>query len=55
MKISVVLATYNEEKNIEDCLKSVVGWASEIVIFDGTSIDKTVEIAKKYKLPIKIL
>jgi glycosyltransferase involved in cell wall biosynthesis len=46
-KISVCLATFNEEKNIKDCLESVK-WANEIVIVDGTSSDKTVEIAKKY-------
>lgn len=48
-KISVVLATYNEESNLEDCLRSVANLASEIVIADGQSTDKTVEIAKKFK------
>lgn len=46
-KISVCLATFNEEKNIKDCLESVK-WADEIVIVDGTSTDKTVVIAKEY-------
>ena len=44
--LSVVLATYNEEENIERCLLSVKDWADEIVIVDGTSKDRTVEIAK---------
>ena len=48
-KISVVLATYNEEKNLEECLKSIKDLASEIVIADGKSTDRTVEIAKKFK------
>lgn len=48
MKISVVLATYNEEENIGSCLESVKGLADEIVVIDGSSTDKTVEIAKKY-------
>ncbi|MCL4419912.1 glycosyltransferase family 2 protein [Patescibacteria group bacterium] len=47
-KISVALATYNEEKNIGDCLKSVKDIADEIVIVDGMSNDRTVEIAKSY-------
>lgn len=47
MKISVCLATFNEEKNLKACLESVK-WADEIVIVDGTSTDKTVAIAKKY-------
>lgn len=52
--ISVVLATYNEEKNLPDCLESVKDFADEIVIVDGQSFDKTVEIAKNYKAKVKI-
>ncbi len=52
-KISVCLATFNEEENIKACLESVK-WADEIVIVDGTSTDKTVEIAKKYTSKIII-
>ena len=48
VKLSVILATCNEEKNLEACLKSVQGLADEIVIVDGQSTDKTVQIAKKY-------
>ena len=47
-KISVTLATFNEERNIEKCLKSLKDLADEIVIVDGTSTDRTVEIAKKF-------
>ena len=47
-QISVVLATFNEEKNLAKCLDTVQDLADEIVIVDGTSSDKTVEIAKKY-------
>ncbi len=46
--LSVVLAAYNEEKNLGECLKSVHGLADEIVVVDGGSKDRTVEIAKKY-------
>lgn len=46
-KISVVLAVFNEEENVGDCLKSIKDLAWEIVIVDGGSVDKTVEIAKK--------
>lgn len=48
MKLSVAIATYNEEKNIGKCLESIKDIVSEIVIVDGTSTDKTVEIAKSY-------
>lgn len=45
--ISVVLATYNEEKNIKSCINSVSGWVNEIIIVDEESTDKTREIAKR--------
>lgn len=48
MKVSVVISAFNEEKKIEECLKSVKKIASEIIFIDNTSTDKTVEIAKKY-------
>lgn len=51
LKISVVIATKNEEKMIKDCLESVK-WADEIVIIDDFSEDKTVEIAKKFGVKI---
>jgi glycosyltransferase involved in cell wall biosynthesis len=47
-KLSVVLATYNEEKNIGPCLESVRGLADEIIIVDGSSTDKTRIIARQY-------
>lgn len=51
-KISVVLAVYNEEANLVACLQSVEGLANEIVIVDGGSTDKTIEIAKKFSAKI---
>lgn len=47
--ISVAIATYNEEKNIARCLEAVNDWVDEIVIADGQSQDKTVEIVSKFK------
>lgn len=44
--ISVVLATYNEEKNIVACINSVKDWVDEIIIVDEFSTDKTKEIAE---------
>ena len=52
--LSVVLATYNEEKNLASCLDSVKGLYDEIIIVDGTSTDKTVQVAKRYGARIKI-
>lgn len=47
-KLSVVISAFNEEKKIEDCLKSVSGLADEIILVDNSSADNTVKIAKKY-------
>ncbi|MCG2691443.1 glycosyltransferase family 2 protein, partial [Microgenomates group bacterium] len=47
MQLSIVIATYNEEKNIKACLDSVTNLADEIIVVDGQSKDKTREIAKK--------
>lgn len=51
-KISVVLAVYNEETNLKSCLESVKDLASEIVIVDGGSTDKTLDIAKDFAAKI---
>ncbi len=51
-KLSVVLATRNEEQNIGLCLESIKHIADEIVIVDEYSNDNTVEIAKKYNAKV---
>src|SRR3989344_1638084 len=45
-KISAALATYNEEENITDCIEALDRVADEIVVVDGSSQDRTAEIAK---------
>lgn len=54
MKLSVAIATHNEEENIRKCLDSVKNIADEIVIVDGSSTDKTVEIAKEFGAKILV-
>lgn len=53
-KLSVVLATFNEEENIKRCLSSIKSLADEIIIVDGTSNDKTVEIAKGFGAKVTV-
>ncbi|MGW8121234.1 glycosyltransferase family 2 protein [Roseivirga echinicomitans] len=45
VKISGVIITYNEEKNIGRCLDSLKGICDEILIVDSYSTDRTKEIA----------
>ncbi len=45
--VSIVISAYNEEKNIKECLESLQDFASEIIVVDNSSTDKTGEIAKK--------
>lgn len=42
-----MIITKNEEKNIAECLESVCDLASEIVVVDDYSSDRTVDVAKK--------
>lgn len=48
VKLSVVLITLNEEKNLPRCLDSVRDIADEIVVVDSFSTDRTEEIIKSY-------
>ena len=54
-KLSVVLATYNEENNLPNCLNSVKDIADEIIVVDGSSTDNTVEIAREYKAKVSVV
>jgi len=52
MKVSAVIITYNEEKQIGKCLESLENQsekADEIIVVDNNCTDKTVEIARKFK------
>lgn len=53
MKLSLALVTHNEEANIEACIASCKGLVDEVVVVDGSSTDKTVEIA--HRLGAKVL
>jgi glycosyltransferase involved in cell wall biosynthesis len=47
IRLSVVVSVFNGEKTLDKCLKSA-SFASEIIVVDNCSSDKTLEIAKKY-------
>lgn len=48
LPITAIILTYNEERNIKDCLDSIYGEVDEIYIVDSYSTDATLEIVKKY-------
>lgn len=48
IKLSVVIITFNEERNIERCLLSVKEVADEVVVLDSFSQDATPAICKKH-------
>lgn len=45
--LTTIILTYNEELNIEECIKSILQISERIIVVDSFSNDKTVEIAKK--------
>jgi glycosyltransferase involved in cell wall biosynthesis len=52
IKLSIVIITFNEEKNIGRCLKSVKGVADEMIVVDSFSQDDTVSIAESHDAKI---
>jgi len=55
MKSSIVIPTHNEEEHIEGCLNSLLNQskkASEIILVDDGSTDKTVELASNFDIKI---
>ena len=57
-KVSILVATLNNELTINECLKSICDLnypkdMLEIIVVDGCSTDRTLEIAEKY--PVKVI
>jgi glycosyltransferase involved in cell wall biosynthesis len=49
--VSIIVTTYNEEKNISRCLEGLSGFG-EIVLVDAFSTDQTVEIARGFPVTL---
>lgn len=45
--LTVLIPTFNEERNLPGCLESV-RWADEILVVDSYSTDRTLEICRSY-------
>ncbi len=46
MKLTATIITFNEERNIERCIRSLEGVADEISVLDSFSTDRTQEICE---------
>lgn len=53
MTIGALIITYNEERNIERCIRSVQSFADEIIVLDSFSKDRTPDICRN--LGVKLL
>lgn len=49
-KLSAVIITFNEERNIQRCIESLLPVADEIIVVDSFSTDRTEEICKLYSI-----
>ena len=52
-RISAVVITYNEERNIKRCIESLLQVMDEIIIIDSFSTDRTKEICLAYPVIFK--
>jgi glycosyltransferase involved in cell wall biosynthesis len=50
LKLSGVIITFNEERNIEKCLESLVNVVDEIVVIDSFSTDNTKAVCERFKV-----
>ena len=51
MNLSIVILTKNNDKTIENTLKTAI-FADEILVIDDFSTDNTLNIVQKYKVKI---
>jgi glycosyltransferase involved in cell wall biosynthesis len=54
-RVSAVIPTLNEEKNLPMLLPRLPEWIDEVVIVDGRSTDSTVEVARALRPDVKIV
>ena len=53
--VSLVIPTLNEEANIGWVLQRVPAWVEEVIVVDGGSRDRTVEVARTLRPDVKVV
>ncbi len=46
--VTVIVLTFNEERNLDACLASVASWAQAVFVVDSGSTDETIAIAERH-------
>jgi glycosyltransferase involved in cell wall biosynthesis len=54
-KVSVVIPTLNEAKNLPHVLPLIPKWVHEVLIIDGRSTDDTIEVAQQLRHDVRIV
>jgi len=54
-RVSFVVPTLNESRNLPWLLPRIPAWAHEVVIVDGRSTDDTVEVARRLRPDVKVV
>ena len=54
-KVTVVICALNEERNLPHVLPKIPAWVDEILLVDGHSTDRTVEVAKSLCPEIRVV
>lgn len=54
-KVSVVIPTLNEARNLPSVLPRIPDWVHEVIIVDGRSTDNTVDVARFLRADVRIV
>jgi len=54
-RITVLICAFNEEKSLPHVLPKIPTWVDEVLLVDGHSMDKTVEVARRLRPDIRVL
>jgi glycosyltransferase involved in cell wall biosynthesis len=54
-RVSFVIPTLNEAKNLPWCLNRIPHWAHEVIIVDGRSTDDTIAVAQQLRRDVRIV